>query len=281
MMTLSVRDGRDENNMKNRNKKPVIHLLHHMARSGGTIISRCLGCMKDIVLLSEIHPLGYELQYINPLAQAHEWFNLLEPEDLARVQFNQPISFVEAIELIKRRCDERGLTLVIRDWSHMDFTGWPHNNKPSYKLTTARVLASRFTIIKTATVRHPIDQWLSFSESQSWTGTEFSLGNYLKGYRKFAEAAAKMGYERYEDFADNPKMILEKLCKKLRINYDAQFEDNCNSYQSITTATRDRDGGFSISKRPRRPVEDELIESFAGNKDYKAAIKILGYKHPI
>ena len=43
------------------NTKPGIRILHHMARSGGTIISRCLGCMKDVILLSEIHPLGSRL----------------------------------------------------------------------------------------------------------------------------------------------------------------------------------------------------------------------------
>jgi len=107
------------------------------------------------------------------------------------------------------------------------------------------------------------------------------LDKYLYGYRKFSEAAVKMGYERYEDFTREPEIILEKLCNKLRIPFDAHFEDNWGSYQSITTATRDRDGGFVISKRPRREVEPELIDSFSSNKDYQAAIKLLGYRHPI
>ncbi len=221
------------------------------------------------------------MQLINPLAQAHEWFNLLKHEDISRIKNNHPFPFVDAIELIKYRCDERNLTLVIRDWSHIDFTGWPHNSKPAYKLTTAKTLASRFTIVKTATVRHPIDQWLSFEESQSWTGTEFSLDSYLSGYRKFSEVAATMGYERYEDFTDKPEMVLEKLCHKLRIPYDSNFKDSWGSYQSITTATRDRDGGFVISKRPRREVAPELMESFVRNKDYQVAIKLLGYNHHI
>lgn len=267
--------------MKKRKKKPVIHLLHHMARSGGTIISRCLGCMQKIALLSEIHPYGYQKQLINPLAQAHEWFDLFKPEDIALIKGPQPLSFIEAIEMIKTRSDEKGLTLVIRDWSHIDYTGWPHNSNPTYKLTTAKTLASRFTIVKTATVRHPIDQWLSLNESQSWADTEFSLDNFLFGYRKFAETAVDIGYGRYEDFVDNPKNFLENLCQKLRIAYDPDFENNWANYQSITTAVRSRDGGFSISKRPRREVEPELFELFSSNKDYQKAIKLLGYKHPI
>jgi len=95
--------------MKKNKKKPVIHVLHHMARSGGTIISRCLGCMNNIALLSEIHPYGYENQLINPLAQAHEWFNLLTPEDIEKIKASHPFPFIDAIELIKQRCDERNL----------------------------------------------------------------------------------------------------------------------------------------------------------------------------
>ncbi len=44
---------------------PVVRLVHHLARSGGTLISRCLGCMSGVLLLSEIHPLG--TRHFNPL----------------------------------------------------------------------------------------------------------------------------------------------------------------------------------------------------------------------
>ncbi len=49
--------------------KPAIRVLHQLARTGGTIISKCLGAMAGVVLLSEINPRGVETY--NPLAQAH------------------------------------------------------------------------------------------------------------------------------------------------------------------------------------------------------------------
>jgi len=161
--------------MKKRKQKPALPILHHMARSGGTIISRCIGCMQGIVLLSEIHPFGYERRYINPLAQAHEWYGLLTPEDVSLVLSRELYPFAEGIALIRERCEERGLTLVIRDWSHIDFTGWPHNPAPAFRLSTAQALTGRFKVVSAATVRHPIDQWLSFAESQSWTGEGLTL----------------------------------------------------------------------------------------------------------
>ena len=36
-----------------RGARPTLRLVHHMARSGGTLISKCLGCMTGVLLLSE------------------------------------------------------------------------------------------------------------------------------------------------------------------------------------------------------------------------------------
>jgi hypothetical protein len=63
--------------------RPSIRLWHNLARSGSTMIGRCLGCMKGVCLLSEIHPLG--ARFINPFGQANEWFGLFSPEDIARL----------------------------------------------------------------------------------------------------------------------------------------------------------------------------------------------------
>lgn len=251
-----------------------------MARSGGTIISRCLACMNNVALLSEIHPFGYEKQLFDPLTQAQQWFNLLTADDITMIRNRQPYPFVDAIRLIKKRCDQRNLSLVIRDWSHIDFTGWPHNPSPSYRLTTAKALSKKFRIINTASVRHPIDQWLSFKESQSWTGTELSLDTYLYGYRKFAEQAQKIGFIRYEDFVNSPESIMEQLCVNLGLPYDPTFMDKWNLHQSVTTAVRERDGGNAIVQRPRPYVEPALIQEFSGNEDYLIAIELLGYNHP-
>ena len=78
--------------------RPTLRLVHHMARSGGTLISRCLGCMSGVLLLSEIHPLG--TAQFNPLVQAQRWYGLLSSQDLADLRARRRVGFVEAIELI-------------------------------------------------------------------------------------------------------------------------------------------------------------------------------------
>jgi hypothetical protein len=258
--------------------QPEIRILHHMARSGGTIISRCLGCMDGVYLLSEIHPRG--LQFINPLHQADQWYGLLTGNDIADITQRGGIGFVPGIALINRRCQQRGGTLLIRDWSHLDFTGWPHLPDPTYRLTTAEILRNRFSVIHTSTVRHPIDQWLSFRESQNWTNSSMPLEDFLRGYRRFAEQSAAIGFVRYEDFTRDPTQALRTICYLLRITYDDDFRNNWSSYVKITTAPGKRDGGFVIRQRVRPSVGAELLEQFDDNEDYHHAISILGYKHP-
>jgi hypothetical protein len=36
--------------------KPVIRVIHHLACSGGTLISKCISAMPNVYLLSEAHP---------------------------------------------------------------------------------------------------------------------------------------------------------------------------------------------------------------------------------
>jgi len=52
-----------------------------MARSGSTLMCKCLGCMEGVALLSEQHPKAWNL--FNPLTQAEAWFQLITPSEFA------------------------------------------------------------------------------------------------------------------------------------------------------------------------------------------------------
>ena len=56
-----------------------VAVVHQMARTGGTLINRCLGSMRDILVLSEIHPLDPQCKITR---QAALWFQLLNEDDL-------------------------------------------------------------------------------------------------------------------------------------------------------------------------------------------------------
>ncbi|MCK5683520.1 sulfotransferase, partial [bacterium] len=256
-------------------KAGKIRIIHNMARSGGTLLCKCIGCMDNISLLSEIHP--FAMQMFNPLKQAKEWFEVFPDDDIKNIAARTYIGFKEAIQIINRKCIDKGLTLVLRDWSHLDFTGLPFLKSPSYELLTAKVLKHDFEIINFCTVRHPIDQWLSF-KNLGIMKEHLDLQAYLTGYRKFAEKCHEIGFIKYEDITRDPETGIKSLCEKLEIDYDPAFVDKWWQYTTITGDTNSQRGfKKEIKFMPRRPMEDGLLEKFENNEDYKKSIEILGY----
>ena len=261
--------------MNSEQRLPSIRVIHHLARCGGTLICRCLGSMREVVLLSEVHPHG--MKVFDPLKQARDWFQLLTDEDLATVEPEGPYRFLNAIELIHGRAEEQDKTLVLRDWTHLDFTGVPFNIPLTYRLTSALQLRHRFRVVQVATVRHPINQWLSFHKTVS---QDLQLDSFLYGYRRFAEVAAEIGFVRYEDFVAQPESQMQTLCDQLEVNYDAAFIDKWPQYQTITGNTGGGEMTCSvIEQRARRPSSPELLEQCFANEDYRRAIEVLGYRH--
>ena len=255
----------------------MVRLLHHMARSGGTPISRCLGCMSGVLLLSEIHPLG--TAQFNPLVQAQRWYGLLSSQDLAELRARARIGFVDAIELIHQRVVDAGQRLVIRDWSHLDFTGVPLVANPAYRLLTADALAGRFELRQVCTVRHPLDQWLSLRGLAVVQG-KLTLERFLAGYRRFAEQACKVGFLRYEDFVADPDAVMKDLCRRLELRFDRHYGDRWSSYAFVTGDVSGGRGGLEIQPVPRRPAAPELLDAIKANADYGVSLELLGYAHP-
>ncbi len=258
--------------------KPIVRIVHNMARSGGTLVGKCLGCMKRTVLLSEIHPRGTNI--FNPVRQAHEWFQLLKKEDVLWCRQNNTIAFDEAISLIERRSREEGMQLVIRDWAHLDFTGVPFVEKPSYSFVINEALRSRFAIREVAVVRHPLDQWLSLRKLAVMKN-RISLPAFLRGYRKYAERCAAIDFITYENFVRSPVDQCVLMCEVLGIDFDPHFIHNWMFYKTITGDVKSSRGGNTIAHIPRRAVEPGLLEACARNRDYRKSIEILGYEHPV
>jgi hypothetical protein len=257
----------------------TIRVLHNMARSGGTLISRCIGCMQSVILLSEIHPAG--IKYFNPLAQAHHWFGLLTGGDLGDVAKSGGVSFNDGIEIIAKRCRNNAQTLVLRDWSHLDYTAVPFLHAPTYESALSDTLRHRFRVVDAATVRHPVDQWLSLSRLPIMQN-KINLDTFLRGYLRFAEYSSWVGFIRFEDFLQDPDSNLAVLCKRLEIDFDPSYIDRWSSYRTITGDQIKQDRGKErIRASSPRSYESSLLDTVYRNSDYQASIKLLGYSHPV
>jgi len=257
--------------------KQPIRILSNLARAGGTLISRCVGAMNDVVLLSEIHPL--DNKYYNPLVQARSWYQLLRPEEIRGKRFD----FVDAIRLIDQRCAERGKTLVIRDWAYLDFIGVPFTPYPPRRPLLNEFLSKEFDIVQYALVRHPVDQWLSTARLDIMKG-RLELDTFLAGYRQFAEQCTRSGFTRYEDFTREPAQEMRRLCTHLQLDFDAGFIDRWPDNRHVTGDMSGTSRGSrlrEIRPLPQRAVEAALLDRFRDNPDYRRAIALLGYTDPV
>src|SRR5690606_22379105 len=176
------------------NENRSMRLLFHLPRTGGTLLSRCLASLPGVCLLSEINPRG--VSRFNPLRQAARWYGLLQPAEVTSLQDGNFQTLRQAIALIDARATARELTLVIRDWSHLDWIGFPFVDDPlldfgwdraltpslaavdgpQADIATATAPAEAVTVApisvgegraavhRCATVRHPLDQYLSLKE---------------------------------------------------------------------------------------------------------------------
>lgn len=257
--------------------KPDIAVLYHLARTGGTLISKCLGAIDGNVLLSEIHPL---VSVMDPLTQASQWFHLLSEAEREAFLAQGPFDYLKAIQFISERARARDKKLIIRDWTHIDYTAVPFVGVPSYQLTQTKLLQKEFTVHQFATVRHPIDSWLSVSQLKV-TKDCLPLEAYLVGCRQFARAAKAMGFVRFEDFCVQPHASLKQVCDTLQVNYSDDFIDKFWSYRTITGEVGGgRLEGKVIKTPSRKPVDPQLLEAFSNNNDYWVTLELLGYSHP-
>lgn len=251
-----------------------IRLYLNMARCGGTLFSKCIGCMDGVMLLSEIHPLGTGVY--NPITQASRWYDLFtEADKQALAARGEEVSYLEAIEAIYPLAEARGKTLVLRDWSHLDFNGIPFSEDPPGYSTHLELLKTKFDVVAAATVRHPVPQWLSLVRHLE-NYCDVPLAPFLSGYRKFAELAAEVGFVRYENLVGDPDRALEELCGNLEIPFDRSYDERWATNRHVT-------GDNSVEREIRNdtPLPSypaSVILEFEKSPDYRPALSLLGYK---
>lgn len=257
-------------------RKPILRIVRSLARSGGTLIGKCIGCMDHVNLISEIHPA--DLVTTSPMMQAQKWFGLVNAKDIGHWKIRPP-SVLQFISMCESRARARGDTLVLRDWSHLDYIGVPFT-KPGYRFALRDELESVFDIRFTTTVRHPIDQYMSLMQLPM-IQKKLRFEKYLTGCHEFAKFANKYGFYRYEDFTKDPDSILRSICKDIEVHFDANYNTNWQSYTTITGDTNPSLGRGASKKAiqffERKPIDTALLEAFRNNDEYQQTCKLLGY----
>ncbi len=232
--------------------KPQVWVLHNMPRSGGTLVSKCLGVMQSHALLSEIHPYAQHALSFNALRQAQAWHGLLEDLNW------QKTKFVDAITHLEQALKKANQKLILRDWSHVDYLGPPVTNTPENRPKLLEVLSPHFEIRSIQLVRHPLDTWLSLRRLDLIKKHKIDIRQFLTAYRLYLDKTKSDTRLVYEDFLKAPSEQLEHVCNNVGLNYDGTYQDRWFDFDKVTGDTSNSSslrGTPVIEYRPRRSCE--------------------------
>ena len=211
-------------------KKPTIRLIHNLARSGGTLISKCIGCMNSVALLSEIHPSAQHAASFNAIKQAQQWLNF----DPFYKKHHESTDFVAIIRAIEQHCADQQQTLVIRDWSHIDYLGVPVTSKPTNTPALINSLNKHFDILNVQLVRNPIDIWLSTRRLNLIKNTDITTKEFIQAYLHYLQKTRGSYQLIYENFLADPDKSLKQVCSALKLNFDQEYSQKWHTFAQLT-----------------------------------------------
>lgn len=254
----------------------TIGILHALDGAGAPLVHRCLGAMQGVTLLSRIHPMAAHLN--NPLEQADRWFGLITDDDRNRLRSQADWPYQDIMQMIADRAEAAGTTLVVGDWSNVDFIGGVSVDQLAGIFVHRGVLDLKFHVKACALVRHPVDQWLAVRDRGP--GDPNALNAFMRGYLRFAQCIADMPVVKYEHFVDKPGTILAEICAALGAPYDEGWESAWAGFMDIAVETPDDKTATTLPAASSGDYDSELLSSFEILPDYRPALEALGYAHP-
>ncbi|QNI99004.1 hypothetical protein SynA1562_00138 [Synechococcus sp. A15-62] len=250
-------------------KKPVIRSIHHLACTGGTLISKCLASMCNVALVGEINPFnetGTKYELTNPLLLLRNNYRKLTEEEIME-------AFKEQIANVYRICKNDDVDLILRDHSHTDFF---IGDKISKICPIKDGLGDDYELISVVTIRHPLDSYLSMLfngwEKQFYPN---DINEYSKRYMCFLDKYSDLPLIRYEDFCANPVSTMQSICEILELQFNEDFLQEFGDHK--LSGDSGRSGTKSIEQRSRRKMPQGLEESLQKSEYYFKLIEKLGY----
>lgn len=246
----------------------AVIVMFCFARSGGTLLNRCLGSLPSTVILSEVNPIGSGSGK-DPSAcrtvkeQALHWYGIKIKSD----------DFVEGILELEKVCLDIDQKLIIRDWSFVNFMPTQENNyTPAKKFLCLKALSEHTQIKSFAFVRDAIDIWISRGAPDNVFFTD-----YLSYVEEIV--SERIPYFKYEDFCCEPEFTLKRICSTVGLDYSDTFKKYKNfvnvngDVQIVSRGSKMAD----IKPLHRKKLPDAKIFKVNNCEEMIKANDILGY----
>ncbi|CAH1552854.1 hypothetical protein [Vibrio rotiferianus] len=248
-------------------KRPTIRIIHHLACSGGTLISKCISAMPNVYLLSEVHPTQFAKNEIENIC--------FSPTNIPLQSFYAGVPdieklceklFLSNVKLVHEHCEKIGADLVLRDHSHSDFT----SDNAIYRTSKIiDVLSQEFDIISLVTLRDPAESFSSLQRN-AWVRFEpASFEEYCKRVFAFLSYFNTSQIFTYESFVENPSVRMATMCEAL----DIKFNDCFEYIFDCAKVTGDSGRGGSIIERRPVNLTKEVELTKASSASYKKILE--------
>ena len=253
-------------------QKPPIRIIQHLSCSGGTIISKCLAGLPNVVLLSEANPLSeLHAESTPPGFAPSDLIYLAKRANMPHFpQLGRDV-FKAEIGVIAKHARLFGKHLVIREHSHSDFLV---GEIPGSFSTVREFLKEDFTVRSVVTVRHPVDSYLSLVKTDWLHFIPKTFEEYCKRHVLFIERNENVPIYKYEDFVSDPETEINRICDSLDLPFNEDFIDIFD----INTLSGDSGRSSNIiEKRERRKIDEDLQNEMSESPSYEALCTKLGY----
>lgn len=251
-----------------------LRTIHHFACTGGTVVSRILGALPNVAVLSEIDPLS--LMQIKPgLRKAFAPTDLIMGLRQSAQNFDDAFiaeTFLAGLEAAKANADRIGLRLVLRDHAHSQFC--VANVDPDARPTLLEILRPRFALRSVVTVRHPLDSFLSLVANNWVHFGPPDIEAYAVRYAAFLDRHAGLRIFHLEDIAREPEASVRALCAELDLPFLALSLELFSAIPMTGNSGRITSG---LGLAPRRPVPARIESDIASSEAYAALCDRLGY----
>ena len=265
--THSLLDRCDTICAKYESRRPTIRVIHHLACSGGTLISKCISAMPNVFLLSEAHPYtDLALGKDKPKYAPSDIISLSKYAGIPKQRELSGRIFKQSIDRVYEHVTELGGILVLRDHTHADFNT---QERIPEKSEIISLLEEDYKVKSILTIRDPIDSYASLVKN-GWVHFEpNSFDEYCRRLLLLIERFKPEQILKYEDFVEQPTKVSKQICEALELTFDDAFEQTIALFRLTGDSGRASD---VITKR-ERAVESRLFEEARMSEKFKYICK--------
>jgi len=257
----------------------VLPVLRALGGCGGTLLARMFGALPGFVVLSETNPRSANLfgGHLNPLSQLRRWRPELTEgmSDWDESEVGYPLRFGEMLDILAETTAEKGLRLLVRDYTYVDFIGVPYVWPVPCDCSLDMALDGRFAMTELFLVRRPPDQLASLRIHPPFAHI-ITAKRLLDGYRAFLAAKPSVPIYRYEDLMAAPQVTFRRMCETLQVPFDVRGLTDFQSVKHVTGHI-DRLSELQIKARQRSDAARAADLEFAALPGYDDLLAALRY----